>query len=269
MKRKVYVLLARTGVLWIRGFAFYQARVKNRPHQLAGAERVTKGLYRLTFADGSVFHIASPQRINRYLKPAGLTATLDALAGKYLDPGWDPAALKTVVDVGANVGEFATALLSANPDLHVLCVEADPAALPALRANLSPFPSATVAPVAVGDRSGEMTFYSSWRDADSSLIKPSGRSRALHVRVTTLDDVVRGQGWTSVSLVKMDAEGAEPEVLAGAPETLAATTAVAIDAGLERAGEDTITPVTAALESIGFTVRVDGPMARATRKPAT
>jgi predicted O-methyltransferase YrrM len=46
----------------------------------------------------------------------------------------------TIVDLGASVGLVTLRLLSSHPDATVLAVEADPALLPRLRANVADLP---------------------------------------------------------------------------------------------------------------------------------
>ena len=93
-------------------------------------------------------------------------------------------------------------------------------------------------------------------DADSSTIEPYDGAPSLTVACTTLDTFAQGHGIDTVHLLKCDAEGAEPEVLAGATELLARTTWVAIDCGAERHGATTVDPVRSTLEAHGFDVTV-------------
>jgi len=58
----------------------------------------------------------------------------------------------------------------------------------------------------------------------------------------------------AIRLLKVEAEGMEPEVLAGAHQTLQRVDYVAVDAGPERGGENTVPAVLNALTSAGFEV---------------
>ncbi len=78
-------------------------------------------------------------------------------------------------------------------------------------------------PLAVGAVSGRAEFHFCADDAYSSL-KPDQRrpvQQTYEVTVTTVDDWVRGQALPRLDLVKIDVEGSETEVIAGARETLA------------------------------------------------
>ena len=268
LQRSVYVAASRIvpGTAWIEAYAWYRAKVRNSPHQLVGAKRISKRLYRLDFEGGSSLVIVSPERIARYLGPNGLDQALDDVKRRYLPDDWEIRSEEgEIVDVGANIGEFALALLRKNSNLSITCFEPDPSVVPALEANLREYPNVRIVRSAVGATPGATTFYSSWRDADSSLVRPTTRSRSVTLDVVRLDDVMRSEGWRTVSLLKMDAEGGEPEALRGAAQLLVATALVAIDAGPERRGETTIDAVEEILLSSGLVPETDGPIVRAVR----
>ena len=78
-------------------------------------------------------------------------------------------------------------------------------------------------PLAVGAANGRAEFHFCADDAYSSL-KPDQRrpvQQTYEVTVTTVDDWVRAQALPRLDLVKIDVEGSEAEVIAGARETLA------------------------------------------------
>lgn len=85
---------------------------------------------------------------------------------------------------------------------------------------------------------------------------PAGARRGGEVTVTTLDRVVTQQGLQRVSLVKIDVEGAESRVLAGAAETLKQHRPNLI---VELHTPEQDLAVSAALRSVGYTLRrLDG-----------
>jgi hypothetical protein len=75
------------------------------------------------------------------------------------------------------------------------------------------------------------------------------------LRTLTLDGLAATLGIGEVAFVKADAEGAEPEVLTGATETLGRTRYIAIDCGPERKGERTFDACSAILAGLGFSTR--------------
>lgn len=125
----------------------------------------------------------------------------------------DDIEASVIVDLGAHVGFATLRLLADRPRARVIAVEADPALLPRLRANVRGLP-VTVVHAAVCGESGHRTLYRS-DDASwgNSLIQASSRQEGLLVPACTLIELMDRMGIDSAGLVKMDIEGAEWEVL--------------------------------------------------------
>lgn len=168
-------------------------------------------------------------------------------------------------DVGANVG-FHTVVLAhqVGPSGAVHAFEPLPETLEILRANVWRHGCAnvTVHEAAATDAPG----------VASLALDPEGRSGAylgaggIDVRATTLDEALEGQ---RLDVLKLDVEGAEPLVLRGAAEVLAASpTLVAVvefraEPHLDGTSPDT---VLAEYEGLGFTLErlhADGGTSRA------
>ncbi len=124
----------------------------------------------------------------------------------------------TVVDVGANVG-FFTLLLSrlVGPAGRVIAFEPMPHALSRLKTHLSlnRCDNVTVLESAVGAGSGTTRLYLGPRHHTSiSSLQPRDGAATVEVACTSLDAALSGHG--RISLVKIDTEGWEPAVIAGA-----------------------------------------------------
>lgn len=134
----------------------------------------------------------------------------------------------TVFDVGANIGLMAIPVLRACGSCRVVSFEPSPNSLPFLRRTVrgSGFAGRwQVAEVALAGAPGEMAFTIG-RPADALFegFKSGDRiagARTITVPVSTLDREWRALGSPPVSVVKIDVEGAEGLVLAGAAELLA------------------------------------------------
>jgi len=159
-----------------------------------------------------------------------------------------------VVDIGANVGEFAIA--SASLGARVDSIEGDPKVFACLARNIADQPGITTHQTVVWHSEEDLTFYSAPSEADSSLIADANdpRYQPIQVHAVPLDLLAERGGWGEIALLKCDAEGAKPEVLRGATAVLARTRAVAIDTGPERLGQETHEPVAAILTAAGFRV---------------
>ena len=155
----------------------------------------------------------------------------------------------TVVNVGANIGEVATYL--AGRGAHVLALEPDPIARRCLMANATGL-AIEVLPWGAWREDGELVFYLATEGADSSAVNPS--EKRISIVAKTIDTIVREAGLEHVRLIVGDAEGAEPEVLAGASATLAKTAWVALDCGAERGGRGTFDACADIVRTAGFEV---------------
>jgi len=184
----------------------------------------------------------------------GWAARKERLAAEFgLDGPFRLAPGDLVIDIGANVGDFA--LLASEAGAQVFCIDGDPVVFDSLRANLAAYPGVRSECAILWKEACELTFYSAPGRADSSIFVPPGSgAKAFSAQAKTLDDVAERNGLGAVALLKMDAEGAEPEVLQGARALLARTRNVAIDTGPERNGEETGEDCAAILRDAGFTL---------------
>jgi FkbM family methyltransferase len=155
-----------------------------------------------------------------------------------------------VVDIGANIGELG--LWVNNCGGRYIAFEPDPTAYLALQNNIL---NGDLYDVAISDSVGTADFYISTSEADSSLFKPSVTDDVITVRTATLDSFLEEVGAPAkIRLLKVEAEGMEPEVLAGAVKTLKNVEYIAVDAGPERGGANTVPGVFNILNSKDFEV---------------
>ncbi|MBR0679707.1 FkbM family methyltransferase [Roseomonas eburnea] len=129
-----------------------------------------------------------------------------------------------VADVGANVGYYSLLMAEMVGEAgQVLAVEPNPAVAPLLRANL--LMGGFAARVAVEEAAlgaaaedGRRLAVPGGAPMNAALM-PRAAEGGHAVRVTTLD--ARLEGWPRLDLVKIDAEGAEAEILQGMQAVLA------------------------------------------------
>lgn len=154
-----------------------------------------------------------------------------------------------VLDVGANVGLYtALALRLAGPQGVVVSVEPHPHSGVFLRRtiadNLGQAASARsfMLPVAVSAKSGRMKlFLNQDNHGDNRLYDSELASGSIEVDVETLDEALAGIGISVVDFIKIDVQGWEPHVIAGAVRLLGSSPDVILMSefwpqGIEAAG---------------------------------
>lgn len=155
-----------------------------------------------------------------------------------------------VIDVGANCGELGVFL----PPLRTyLGIDPDPGVRRSFEINN---PNAQLISQAASDCSGTRMIYLATATGDTGFHSEGESSaRSMEVRLGTLDSLVENELGTnplSIDLIKVEAEGHEPEVLRGSEHSLAHARYVAIDFGPERNGEWTKTECEIILGGYGF-----------------
>lgn len=148
---------------------------------------------------------------------------------EWVDP-LQAASQPLVVDVGANAGLFSHLVFCLNPRAEIIAFEP----LPTMGEHLKALKQRTnmnfrCIPKAAGRASGLATLESPHGYDGTSRILTSSQptGRTLQVEVTTIDNELAGR---PVLVMKIDVEGFEEEVIAGAQETLSRTKFVIIEA---------------------------------------
>jgi FkbM family methyltransferase len=154
----------------------------------------------------------------------------------------------TFVDVGANIGAIALEVAIRRPDARIIAIEPSPAVLPYLTHNIAHnrIANVHVVPVAASDRGGDIDLYLP-PPAQFGMASAAPQFGAEPVRVPAepLDAMLASLTVLQVSVIKIDAEGAELDVIRGAQALLAADDAPALvfefvdwaEARLHRAGD--------------------------------
>lgn len=177
-------------------------------------------------------------------------------------------AIRTVIDVGANVGQFARVASKAFPDAKIYCFEPQSLAHERLavwagttNGKVVPFETALGAEEGTLDLIVHMN-----HDPSSSFLESTRVLKATYpftvaqaknkVAVTTLDSLVRS-GRVKLepdTLVKLDVQGYEDRVIAGARETLSKARAVITEVNVDELyeGQATFESIVSALAGVGL-----------------
>jgi FkbM family methyltransferase len=201
-------------------------------------------------SDGGERIAALPARMFRFFRN-GIANRRELVTERYLRGlvPIHPGAL--CVNVGANIGEVAITL--AERGASVIAIEPDPNVLPALRSNASGC-TIEVVPVAAWNADGHVAMRIASETADTSAFWDAPASQGAMLACRRIETLVAERGIRHVHLICGDAEGAEPEVLEGARETLKITSYVSLCASAERCGERTLEACEALLTGAGFDI---------------
>ena len=178
--------------------------------------------------------------------PRGVANTaVEIAAGEYSAPGFEVRPGDRVVDVGANVGVFS--VLAASSGASVTAYEPHPETFAHLERNTAGLPVHCVqAAVVAADPPAGMVALATSEESDT---RHRLGERGIEVAAVAVAEVI-GAG---CDLLKIDCEGAEFELLDGAPpEAWRAVRRIACEAH-PWAGE--VEDLARALERLGFAVR--------------
>jgi FkbM family methyltransferase len=171
----------------------------------------------------------------------------------------------TLVDVGANVGQFARGFLQQRPGSLVYSFEPLEDCFHELQKGMAGVPGFTAFNVALGDSEGEVDFYRSKSSASSSLLPMGTAHKELFpftseitsekVTLRTLDSFFGSITIRGGLLIKIDVQGAEARVLGGGRRLLDRADAVVAEVGYFSLydGQATIGTISGALAEHGLT----------------
>lgn len=143
-----------------------------------------------------------------------------------------------VVDIGANVGQFATTIRRAGYRGPIISFEPVPEAFAELQNRSASDPDWTVQRVAVGDRAGALALNVAEASNTSSFLgvkeeyvagfPPARVRRSERVAIATIDDLLREAPYERIFL-KTDTQGYDLKVLAGASQSIRRTIGIQIE----------------------------------------
>jgi FkbM family methyltransferase len=151
---------------------------------------------------------------------------------------------RTVIDGGANVGQFARAATEIYPEAKIIAFEALPDAAETLKRNLFDRPQVRVVPSALGSRDDTLEFFPNEYSLISSALPLDVNHRTvfpnvrqlepIRVPMVSLDTFFADEPLTPPVLLKLDVQGYELEALRGACRMLARTDYVLLETAFKR-----------------------------------
>jgi FkbM family methyltransferase len=174
---------------------------------------------------------------------------------------------RSVIDVGANKGQFALFALHRFPAAVVHCFEPVPVARAVLEAVLAGNPRAVLHGEALGSAAEVSSMTITASDDSSSFLPPGDLLQdtypgtrpvsALSVEVERLDSRFAADELPRPCLLKIDVQGYEAEVIAGATGLLPAVDEILVECSFTELyeGQPLVDDLVAALRDQGFRLR--------------
>jgi FkbM family methyltransferase len=170
--------------------------------------------------------------------------------------------VKTVLDLGGNIGMASAFFHTAFPDAALACVEPVPANIKMIGRNieLNRLP-VKVFEAAVGPENGTAQFRISLDDFAGGSASYTGPASYDHMEVITVKmmsvpAILDELGWDRVDLLKLDIEGGERELLAGNPGWLQRVGAIIGEGHKGFHGNYTVEDIAEQLRPAGFRVKL-------------
>lgn len=146
---------------------------------------------------------------------------------------------QTVIDVGANCGQFAGAVLLVRPMAKVICFEPDDESRDRLMRTFAGL-NVQVYGCAVGNEDGACTLHVTRQRDSSSTLLPTERQvqhggpvvASVPVAIHRLDTVLAGSRLEPLVMLKLDIQGGEAAALRGASRILASVASILCEVSL-------------------------------------
>ena len=133
-----------------------------------------------------------------------------------------------VIDIGANYGEFYNVFnLILKKNIKYISIEPSRDCYESIKKSI---PDQTHFNFAIFNKNTQKTLYLSEDSADTSLIQPKKFVRMVNVETKTLNQIIK----SNLKLLKVEAEGAEPEILIGLKDVKFEIENIVVDVSFER-----------------------------------
>lgn len=172
--------------------------------------------------------------------------------------------IRTVIDVGANIGQFAQEIRGLLPDAMIYSFEPLRDCYEQLQQTMRTDARFKAFNAALGAEAGEASIHRSSYSPSSSLLAMADLHKKLFphtsgdrpesIAVKRMDEVFKDIPLESKLLVKMDVQGYEDRVIEGGRETLAKAGAILLEASFVRLyeGQPLFADIFKLLEGLGF-----------------
>ena len=175
--------------------------------------------------------------------------------------------ISTVIDIGANEGQFAAIARKFYPDALIYCFEPLPDVFSQLCENTESDPKITAINLGLSNQKGHASMFQSAFSPSSSLLSmanlhreefpESDKTCTVPVNITSLDDWVleRNIKLSNDILIKIDVQGHEKSVIQGAIQTVKNSRIVILEVSFQELyeGQPLFDIIYTTLSELGFT----------------
>jgi FkbM family methyltransferase len=147
--------------------------------------------------------------------------------------------IRTILDIGANVGQFAAQIHRVLPDAMIYSFEPLADCYPQLLKNMAEVPAFHAFNFALGDRNGVERIYcndytpsSSLLPADDLLVQSfpfTAHATPQEIQIRRLDDLVEELALVEPILIKIDVQGMEDKVILGGETVFAKASTLIVE----------------------------------------
>ncbi|MEK6968714.1 MAG: FkbM family methyltransferase [Nanoarchaeota archaeon] len=143
-------------------------------------------------------------------------------ASTYFDKELDIGRHDIVIEIGGNIGAFAVRAASSANKGKVYTFEPDKNNFKMLVSNvaLNYLNNVTAFNIAVSNKKGYADFHLSEKNSASHSLYGSNGHKKTKVKTTTLKEIVEKHNIPRIDYLKIDAEGAEYEIILNAPDSI-------------------------------------------------
>lgn len=154
-----------------------------------------------------------------------------------------------VIDAGANIGSFSVFCSNMKKNLTIHAFEPTRRTFETLKKNASPYKNIFCHNLGLGDEAAVKRIYFSAHSTSGSAFEDGGvagsdgrTDLSEEVKITTIDDFVRQNDIPRVDFIKIDTEGYERKILAGAKETIKRCRPIIAMSAYHKADDKTVLP---------------------------
>jgi FkbM family methyltransferase len=181
-------------------------------------------------------------------------ASMRPLFLSLIQGGFEP---RCIIDVGANRGIWTRATLKFFPRAKFVMVEPNPQLKQYSSDLVQRNGQVTWIAAGVADKNGVMPFHIAQRDDSGSFVEgwsapPANGQTTVDVEVTTLNEIAGRYCPEGADIVKIDAEGLDLKVLAGASKLVGKTDVFLVEAAVFPRADNSLAEVVCKMTAAGY-----------------